>query len=153
MARRLDEAGAAALVLFNRFYQPDIDIDSLEVLPVVRLSDSQALLLRLRWLAAMFGNVRCPLAATGGVHTGRDAIKAIMAGASAVQMTSALLRNGPRYLATVRHGLETWMTENEYVSVAQMVGSMSLSRCPDPAAFERANYMKVLQSWDVGTTV
>jgi dihydroorotate dehydrogenase (fumarate) len=153
MARQLDEAGATALVLFNRFYQPDIDIDSLEVLPVVKLSDSQALLLRLRWLAAMFGNVRCPLAATGGVHTGRDAVKAIMAGANVVQMTSALLRNGPRYLSTVRIALETWMQENEYVSIKQMVGSMSLKRSPDPAAFERANYMKVLQSWDVGTNV
>jgi dihydroorotate dehydrogenase (fumarate) len=153
MARQLDDAGAKSLVLFNRFYQPDIDIDSLEVLPMVKLSDSQALLLRLRWLAATFGNVRCALAVSGGVHTGRDAIKALMAGASAVQMTSALLRNGAQYLGTVHAALEAWMQENEYVSIAQMIGSMSLKRCPDPVAFERANYMKVLQSWDVGTTV
>jgi dihydroorotate dehydrogenase (fumarate) len=147
MAKRLDEAGADALVLFNRFYQPDIDIERFKVAPVVSLSDSQALLLRLRWLAATFGQVRCSLAVTGGVHTGEDAVKAIMAGASAVQMTSALLRHGPAHLSKVRGELTTWMEEHEYVSVQQLLGSMSLERCPDPTAFSRANYMKVLQSW------
>lgn len=152
-AKQLAAAGADALVYFNRFYQPDIDVDSLEVLPVVKLSDSQALLLRLRWLAASFGHVPCSLAATGGVHTGNDAIKAIMAGASVVQMTSALLKHGPEHIRHVHHEMVAWMRDNEYASVAQMLGSMSLSKTPDPAAFERANYMKVLQSWELGVTV
>ncbi len=147
MARRLDVAGADALVLFNRFYQPDIDVDNMTVAPRVVLSDSHALLLRLRWLAATFGHVRCSLAVTGGVHTGLDAVKAIMTGASAVQLTSALLRHGPAHLSKVRNELTAWMQENDYTSVDQLRGSMSLLRCPDPAAFSRANYMKVLQSW------
>ena len=147
MAKLLDRVGVDALVLFNRFYQPDIDIDTLDVSPVVRLSNPHALLLRIRWLAAIFGHVQCSMAATGGVHSGRDAIKALMAGASAVQLTSALLAKGMDQLAAIRSEVDHWMTENEYASVEQMVGSMSLLRCPDPAAFERANYMKVLQSW------
>jgi dihydroorotate dehydrogenase (fumarate) len=149
MAQRLDQAGADALVLFNRFYQPDIDIDALDVIPRVELSSSWELLLRLRWLAAAFGRVRCSLAATGGVHTGRDVIKALMAGASVAQLTSALLKYGPTHIATVIGELKTWMTEHDYSSVAQLQGSMSLLRCPDPSAFERANYMKVLQSWQM----
>lgn len=152
-AKQLAEAGADALVYFNRFYQPDIDIDALEVLPVVKLSDSSALLLRLRWLAASFGHVACSLAVTGGVHSGRDAIKAIMAGANVAQMTSALLQHGPDHLRRVRHEMVAWMRDNEYASVEQMLGSMSLAKTPDPAAFERANYMKVLQSWELGVTV
>ena len=147
MARRLSQAGADALVLFNRFYQPDIDIDALDVEPALALSDPSELRLRLRWLAALFGHVSCPMAATGGVHSGRDALKALMAGASAVQTTSALLQHGPAHIERIRDELVTWMQENEYESVQQMIGSMSLARCPDPAAFERANYMRVLQSW------
>jgi dihydroorotate dehydrogenase (fumarate) len=150
MARQLDGAGADALVLFNRFYQPDIDIEALEVMPVVQLSDSSELLLRIRWLAATFGLVRCSLAATGGIHSARDALKALMAGASAVQMTSALLRHGPEFVSHLRRELATWMVQNEYSSVSELIGSMSLLRCPEPEAFERANYMKVLASWNLG---
>ncbi len=146
-AKSLDEAGADALVMFNRFYQPDFDLDKLEVAPVVGLSSSRDLLLRLRWLAATFGRVKCSLAATGGVHTGQDAIKALMAGANAVQMTSAVLRDGPEAIGKVRKELDTWLTEHEYESAAQAIGSLSLQRTAAPAAFERANYMKVLQSW------
>ena len=146
-ATELDVAGADALILFNRFYQPDIDIEQLEVTPRLELSNSSELLLRLRWLAILSEKVRCSLAVTGGVHTARDAIRAIMAGAHAVQMVSALLRGGPAYLRTVLDEMTTWMEEHEYTSLRQMRGSMSLARCPDPAAFERANYIRVLQGW------
>src|SRR5215468_7817658 len=147
LAHELDELGVDALVIFNRFYQPDIDVEALEVLPSLHLSDSSELLLRLRWLAILSGQLRASLAVTGGVHTHLDAIKAIMTGAHAVQMVSALLTNGPQYLRTIRERVATWMEEHEYESVRQMQGSMSLQRSPDPAAFERANYMRVLQSW------
>jgi dihydroorotate dehydrogenase (fumarate) len=146
-ARKLDELGVDALVLFNRFYQPDIDVENLDVLRKVSLSDSGELCLRLRWLGVLSGKVRASLAATGGVHTAVDAVKAVMAGAHAAQMTSALLRHGPEYLRQVRVGLAQWLEEHEYESLAQMRGSMSLERCPDPRAYERANYMKILQSW------
>jgi dihydroorotate dehydrogenase (fumarate) len=147
-ARRLEDAGAAGLVLFNRFYQPDIDIETLDVVPSLRLSDSSELLLRLRWLAVLSGRMRGSLAVSGGVHTPADAIKAIMAGADAVQMVSALLHHGPHRLAVVREGVVRWMEEHGYESLHQMRGSMNLTRCPDPAALERSNYMRVLQSWD-----
>jgi dihydroorotate dehydrogenase (fumarate) len=147
LAQRLDQLGADGLVLFNRFYQPDIDPDTLEVVPALHLSDSTELLLRLRWLAILHGRVRPALAASGGVHTGLDALKAVMAGAHAVQLVSALLRHGPEHLALVRADLARWLEEHEYDSLAQAQGSMSLLRCPDPAAFERANYLHVLQSW------
>jgi dihydroorotate dehydrogenase (fumarate) len=146
-AKRLDEIGAEGLVLFNRFYQPDIDVENLEVVPTLHLSNSSELLLRLRWLAILYGNVKASLAVSGGVHTVTDAIKALMTGAQAVQMVSALLCNGPEYLAKIREGFVAWMQEHEYESVAQMIGSMSLQKCADPAAFERANYMRVLQSY------
>jgi dihydroorotate dehydrogenase (fumarate) len=147
MAKRLDAAGADGLVLFNRFYQPDIDIDSLDITPALHLSDSHTLLMRLRWLAATFGHVKCSLSATGGVHTGRDVIKALMAGANTVQLASTLLEHGAKQLGVIRAEMEEWMTERVYHSVQQMIGSMSLARCPDPARYERANYMKVLHSW------
>lgn len=147
LAKKFDEIPVDGLVLFNRFYQPDIDIENLEVVPTLHLSDSSELLLRLRWLAILYGNVKCSLAVSGGVHSPSDAIKAIMAGASAVQIVSALLRNGPEYLATIREGVVAWMEEHEYSSLSQMLGSMSLQKCADPAAFERANYMRVLQSY------
>jgi dihydroorotate dehydrogenase (fumarate) len=147
LARELEALGADGLVLFNRFYQPDIDPEALEVVPALHLSDSSELLLRLRWLAILHGRVRPALAASGGVHTGLDALKAVMAGAHAVQMVSALLRHGPQHLAVVRAELARWLEEHEYDSLAQAQGSMSLLRCPDPAAFERANYLRVLQSW------
>jgi dihydroorotate dehydrogenase (fumarate) len=147
-AGRLDGLGVNGLVLFNRFYQPDLDVEALEVKRVVRLSDPSELLLRLRWLALLFGRVRAPLAATGGVHTPVDAVKAVMAGAAAVQMTSALLMRGPSYLKEVRDGLARWLAEHEYESLRQMQGSLSLLRVEDPRAYERANYVKVLQTWE-----
>jgi dihydroorotate dehydrogenase (fumarate) len=146
MAKRLDDFGVDALLLFNRFYQPDIDVDQLEVVRV-NFSSPAELLLRLRWLAVLSGRIDASLAATGGVLTAVDVIKAVMAGAHAVQMVSALLQRGPEYLREVREALASWMQEHEYDSLLQMRGSMSLSRCPNPRAYERANYMKILQSW------
>jgi dihydroorotate dehydrogenase (fumarate) len=145
-AQQLDVLGADGLVLFNRFYQPDIDIEALEVAPVLHLSDSMELPLRLRWLAILSGHVRASLAVSGGVHTVADVIKSVMAGAHAVQLVSALIARGPRHVRTLVEELTEWMEKHEYTSLEQMRGSMSLERCPDPAAFERANYMKVLQS-------
>ena len=147
LAQQIDLLGADGLVLFNRFYQPDIDPEVLEVVPSLRFSDSSELRPRLRWLAILSGRVQLGLAASGGVHTGLDALKAVMAGAHAVQLVSALLRHGPEHLAVVRADLAHWLEEHEYESLAEARGSMSLQRCPDPAAFERANYLHVLQSW------
>ena len=146
-ARQLTAAGADALILFNRFYQPDIDIETLEAAPSLHLSDQSELLLRLRWLALLYGNVTAPLVVTGGVHDGFDAIKAVMAGATAVQLVSALIARGPAHLTKVQQQMERWMEEHEYESIEQMRGSMSLQRCPDPTAFSRANYMRMLQGW------
>jgi len=146
-ARELERAGANALILFNRFYQPDIDAVKLEAAPTLHLSDPSELLLRLRWLAIVKPGVSIPLAVSGGVHSGLDAVKSVMAGASVVQVVSALLMNGPEYLRRLRVELEQWMLENEYTSLAQMLGNMSLAKCPDPSAFSRANYMRILQSW------
>jgi dihydroorotate dehydrogenase (fumarate) len=147
LARRLEQAGVDGLVLFNRFYQPDIDPETLEVAPKLVLSDSHDLLLRLRWLAILRGRVGLALAASGGVHTPIDVVKALMAGADVVQVVSALLKNGPEHIGLLRAGLEAWLVEHEYRSVAELRGSMSLERCPDPEAFERANYARVLQTW------
>jgi dihydroorotate dehydrogenase (fumarate) len=147
LARELDGAGVDGLVLFNRFYQPDIDVEALEVVPQLHLSAPYELLPRLRWLAILSGRVRASLAVTGGVHSGLDVVKAVMAGAHAVQTVSAVLREGPEALRTMRQALEVWLVEHEYESLRQMQGSMGLDRCPDPAAFERANYARVLQSW------
>jgi dihydroorotate dehydrogenase (fumarate) len=147
MATRLVDAGADALVVFNRFYQPDIDPEGLQVARTLHLSDSSELPLRLRWLAFLSGRVKASLAVTGGVHTSVDAVKATMAGAHAIQMVSVLLRKGPEYLRTLRAGFEDWLVEHEYESLAQMQGSMGLLSCPDPHAYERANYMLMLQSW------
>jgi len=146
-AARLDEVGADGLILFNRFYQPDIDIETLEVKPTLRLSDSSELLLRLRWLAILARQISANLCVSGGVHTGVDAIKSVMAGADAVQIVSALLRHGPEHLATIERSMRQWMEENGYASVRQMRGSLSLSTCPDPQAFERANYVRTLHSF------
>lgn len=147
-AKKLDEIGVAGLVLFNRFYQPDIDIQQLELIRV-NLSSSNELLLRLRWLAILSGRINADLAATGGVHTFEDAIKAVMAGANAVQMVSALLSRGPAYLTQVRNGIAHWLEEQGYESLRQMRGNMSLLRCDNPRAYERSNYMRILQSWEV----
>ncbi len=147
LAHQLDALGADGLVLFNRFYQPDIDLDALEAVPKLHLSTSADLLLRVRWLAILSGRVRASLAATGGVHTGLDALKAVMAGAHAVQMVAALLVHGPGHLRVVREELARWLEEHEYDSLRQAQGSMSLARSPNPGAFERGNYMRILQSW------
>jgi dihydroorotate dehydrogenase (fumarate) len=147
LAQQLDAAGANGLVLFNRFYQPDIDPEMLEAAPRLQLSTSDELLLRLRWLAILSGRLRASLAATGGVHTGLDVVKAVMAGAHAVQMVAALIHHGPMQLAKVRRDVSHWLEEHEYDSLKQAQGSMSLSRCPDPEAFERGNYLRILQTW------
>ncbi len=147
LAKEVEGIGADGLVLFNRFYQPDIDLDALEVLPKLDLSTPEELRLRLRWLAILFGQVKLPLACSGGVHSSGDVAKAILAGANTVQVVSALLKHGPAHLRTLRIGLEQWMQEKEYESVSQMRGALSLQNCPDPSAFERANYLKVLQLW------
>lgn len=146
-AHRLDEAGADALVLFNRFYQPDIDVDQQELLRV-NLSSPAELLLRVRWIGALSGRIRPSLAASGGVHTAIDVVKAVMAGANATQMVSALLQHGPDYLRQIHDDLARWLEEHEFASLRQMQGSMSLLRCGDPAAYQRANYIRLLQSWD-----
>ncbi len=147
LARRLDGAGADALVLFNRFYQPDLDVERLEVVPNLTLSTSSELRLRLRWVAILYGHVRAALAVTGGVHDAVDVLKAMMAGASVAMMASELLAHGVAHLATVRADLLHWMEEHEYESIAQMQGSMSQRHVAEPAAFERANYLRVLRSY------
>jgi dihydroorotate dehydrogenase (fumarate) len=147
LCKKLDDLSVDALVLFNRFYQPDIDVEQLEVVRI-QLSTSSELSLRLRWLAILSGRIRASLAVTGGVHTAVDAIKAVMAGAHGVQMVSALLEAGPAYLKKVREDMARWLEEHEYQSLRQMQGSMSLSRCANPKAYERANYLKILQSWE-----
>jgi dihydroorotate dehydrogenase (fumarate) len=147
-ASRLVEAGANGLVLFNRFYQPDLDLENLEVVPNLVLSNSDELRLPLRWIAILYGKVKTDFALTSGVHTSEDAIKAIMAGANVAMTTSALLKRGAKAIPQILTGIETWMTEHEYVSVQQMRGSMSQGAVAEPAAFERANYMKVLNSFN-----
>ena len=147
VAKQLDAAKVDGMVLFNRFYQPDIDVENLEALESLTLSHSGALLMRLRWLAILSGRVQASLAVTGGVHTCLDAVKSIMCGAHAVQIVSALLEKGPKHLATLRQEVSRWLEEHEYDSLKQMQGSMSLLKCPNPKAFERGNYMHILQSW------
>jgi dihydroorotate dehydrogenase (fumarate) len=147
MARQLDEAGADGLVIFNRFYQPDIDTHHTTVVPHADLSTSAELLLRLRWIAILHGRVRPSLALTGGIETANDGIKAILAGADVVQMVSALLRHGPDHVRTMRRGLERWLEWNKASSVAEVRGKLSLQTTGDPAAFERAHYIKSLHTW------
>lgn len=144
---RLLTAGANGVVLFNRFYQPDINIEDLDVESVLELSTPSELRLRQRWLAILSAQVDTYYAASGGVHTAEDAIRAIMAGAHSVQIVSALLKNGPEYLGTVLANMTQWLEEHEYESVAQMRGTMNLKHCPDATAFERANYLRILKSW------
>jgi dihydroorotate dehydrogenase (fumarate) len=145
MARRLDQAGADALVLFNRFYQPDIDLEELEIKPNVLLSTPQSMRLPLTWIGILHGHVKADLAATGGVYTAQDAIKLLMVGANVVMMCSALMRHGINHMRHVDRELREWMEEHEYESVAQMRGSMSQLRCADPRAFERAQYMRAVK--------
>jgi dihydroorotate dehydrogenase (fumarate) len=147
MAKRLDEAGADALVLFNRFYQPDIDIQSLEVLPTLSLSSAGEIRLPLLWIALLHGKLNASLAATRGVETADEVIKYLLAGADVVMTTSALLRNGPDYAATLLAGLENWLEARRFASVGPMRGSMSHSKVGNPGAFERANYLRVLESY------
>jgi len=147
MARRFEEAGAKALVLFNRFYQPDIDLETLEVVPNLVFSSSHELRERLRWVAILYPQVHLDLAITGGVHTAEDVLKAMMVGAKAVTMASALLRHGPEYVRQLLEDIRRWMEEHEYISIEQMQGSMCRQKVANPAAYERANYMRVLSSF------
>jgi dihydroorotate dehydrogenase (fumarate) len=145
----LEEAGAKGVVLFNRFYQPDFNLEDLEVMPQLKLSDPSELLVRLRWLAIISPHLKGSLSATGGVHSSEHAIKAMLAGAHTVQVVSAVLKHGPRFVTTLLNGLRHWLAEHGYESVEQLRGAMNLQRCPDASAFERANYIKILQSWRV----
>ena len=147
LAVRLDAAGANGLVLFNRFYQPDIDVETLDVLPNLRLSTSAELLLRLRWLAILSDRVGASLAATGGVHSTLDGVKALLSGAHAVQMVSAVLQQGPGRFRIMEQGLRHWMGTKHYTSIETFCGALSLRRCTNPASFERSNYLRILQTW------
>jgi dihydroorotate dehydrogenase (fumarate) len=145
VAHRLDAAGADALVLFNRFYQPDIDLDELEIRPNVRLSTPQSLRLPLTWIGILYGRLKASLAATGGVHSAEDVIKLLMVGANVTMLCSALMRHGVNHLRHLERELRDWMQEHEYESLLQMQGSMSQLHCPDPGAFERAQYMRAVK--------
>lgn len=147
MAKRLDEAGANALVLFNRFYQPDINLNHLEVEPNVLLSTPQAMRLPLRWIAILYGRIHADLAATSGIHQGEDVLKMIMAGASITMFASVLLRHGINHIRVIEQEMRQWMEKHEYESIKQMQGSMSQKHCPDASAFERAQYMRSLSTY------
>ena len=147
MSSRLASRGADGLVLFNRFYQPDFDLENLEVTPRLVLSDSDELRLPLRWVAILFGRVDVDLAITSGIHTSQDVIKGLMAGANVTMMASELLQNGLRRIGQVLNEVSAWLSEHEYESLTQMIGAMSQKHCAEPAAFERANYMKTLDSY------
>jgi len=151
VATQLDAAGANGLVFFNRFYQPDFDTENLEIIPSLTLSRPHELLLRLHWVAIVYGHVKADLAITGGVHSAQDVLKSMMAGARVAMMTSALLMNGIEYLDAVLGDLAEWMEEHEYESIQQMCGSMSQRNVPNPMAFERANYVRVLSSYTLKT--
>ena len=147
MANRLSDQGADGLVLFNRFYQPDFDLENLEVAPRLVLSTSDDLRLPLRWVSILYGRLNVDLAITSGIHTAHDVLKGLMGGAKVTMMASELLQNGVRRIGQVLSDLVTWMKEHEYESVMQMIGAMSQKHCAEPAAFERANYMKMLDSY------
>jgi dihydroorotate dehydrogenase (fumarate) len=147
MANRLAQAGADALVMFNRFYQPDFDLESLQVVPNLVLSGSDELRLPLRWVAILYGQINADMAITSGIHTSRDVLKALMAGARVAMMASELLQNGVPRIGEILREMARWMEEHEYSSVEQMIGSMSQRHVTEPAAFERANYMKTLASY------
>jgi dihydroorotate dehydrogenase (fumarate) len=146
-ANRMVEAGADGLVLFNRFYQPDFDLENLEVVPHLVLSTSDELRLPLRWVAILFGRLDCDFAVTSGIHNGQDVLKALMAGAGVSMMASELLQNGVSRISQILVEMCHWMEDHEYISVQQMIGSMSQKNVVEPAAFERANYMKTLASY------
>lgn len=147
MTKRLDEGGADGLVLFNRFYQPDIDLDTLEIEPNLLLSTSHDMRLPMRWIAVLYGQLKASLGATSGIHQAQDVLKMLMVGSDVTMLCSTLLRNGIGQITKIRKDMETWMTEHEYESVKQMKGSLSQKSCADPEAFERANYMRVLRSF------
>jgi dihydroorotate dehydrogenase (fumarate) len=149
LAKNIHLAGANGLVLFNRFYQPDLDIEDLNVEPKLFLSTSAELLLRLRWMAVLYGKTPLSLALSGGVHKVHDAIKGVMAGADVLQVVSLVLRHGPQALETLIKDFTRWMEEHDYNDAAEMRGCLSHRNSPDPAAFERANYLRVLQLWKV----
>ncbi len=149
MAKRLDQAGANGLVLFNRFYQPDIDLESLEVKPNILLSTPMAMRVPLRWIALLYGRLKANLAATSGIHRATDVLKMLMAGADITMLCSALIRHGVGQIGVVERDLIAWMEEHEYESVAQLKGSLSQKNCPDPSAFERAQYMKAISQFPV----
>jgi dihydroorotate dehydrogenase (fumarate) len=153
IGKRLEEAGADGLVLFNRFYQPDFDLESLDVVPSLTLSRPEELLLRLHWVAILYGRVHADLAVTGGVHSATDVLKSMMAGAHVAMMTSALLQNGIPHAAVVLREMTHWMEEHEYESVRQMRGSLSQRSVANPAAFERGNYMRVLSSYTLPSEI
>ena len=147
MSKRLDLAGANGLVLFNRFYQPDIDLESLEVKPNILLSTPMAMRVPLRWIALLYGKLRASLAATSGIHRATDVLKMLMAGADATMLCSALIRHGPRQISVIERDLVAWMEEHEYGSVAQLKGSMRQRNCAEPSAFERAQYMRAISQF------
>lgn len=147
LIKQLDDEGANGVVLFNRFYQPDIDLDELDVKPGVELSDSYANRLPMRWIGILYGKVKASLAATSGIHTAEDVIKLTMVGADATMMCSALLKHGPQHIAKTLNDLNSWMQEHEYESIEQMKGSLSHKSIADPSAYERANYMKALNRY------
>ncbi len=148
MAYKLVEAGADGLVLFNRFYQPDIDIDNLEVSSNVLLSNPQSMRLPMRWIAILYGRLKVDFAATSGIQKGQDVLKMMMAGANVTLLVSTLLRHGIPYISEIESEIRNWMEEHEYESIKQMQGSMSQINCPDESAFERAQYMKAIQSYN-----
>ena len=152
MAKRLDQAGANGLVLFNRFYQPDIELESLEVKPNILLSTPMAMRLPLRWIALLHNRIRASLAATSGIHRASDVLKMLMAGADVTMLCSTLIRHGIPQIAIIERDLETWLAEHEYESVSQLIGSLSQEKCPEPAAFERAQYMKALTGYTMPRT-
>ena len=147
MAKRLSDAGADALVLFNRFYQPDIDIEELEVRPSLLLSSPQELRLPMHWIAILYGRVAADLAASSGIHNAQDVVRLLMAGADVTTLVSALLRHGIEYLSVIERDLREWLEEHEYASVAQLRGTMSQLKCPNPSQFERVQYLKTLQTY------
>ena len=149
MAKRLDEAGANGLVLFNRFYQPDIELESLEVKPNILLSTPMAARLPLRWIALLYGRVRASLAATSGIHRGSDVLKMLLAGADVTMLCSTLLRHGIPQIALIERDLKAWLEEHEYESIQQLKGSLSQKKCANPTAFERAQYMKALTGYTI----
>jgi dihydroorotate dehydrogenase (fumarate) len=152
MAKRLDEAGANGLVLFNRFYQPDIDLESLEIKPNILLSTPMAMRVPLRWVALLYGKLKANLAATSGIHRASDVLKMLMAGADVTMLCSTLIRHGARQIGVIERDLVAWMEEHEYTSVAQMKGSLSQKNCDNPSAFERAQYMKAISQFPIANS-